>query len=143
MNTLFNISHIIIFTLLIVLIIDMTACSISYIFKKTSIARINDLKRGVCIESGMYILLNIGYFFLGIILIGKGNLSMTSSELVIKIASRMHMASIAFIVAALIVTAVTLFCAATKEGNISELKKLLGNCITIAIIFWVLAWLIV
>lgn len=76
-------------------------------------------------------------------MISKGDLSMTSSELILKIASRMHLASMAFIVAALIVTLVTIYAAVSKEGNISELKKLLGNCIFIAIIFWILAWLIV
>lgn len=68
---------------------------------------------------------------------------MKSSDLIMSIAQKMHWASIAFVVAALIVTAVTIFAALADDGNISELKKLLGNCIVIAIIFWILAWLII
>lgn len=143
MNTLFNISHIVLFVLMIAAIIDMASCTIAYAFNRTSSLRLKDIKKGVFLSSVMYLFFNIGYYFLGVVLISKGDLSMTSSELILKIASRMHLASMAFIVAALIVTLVTIYAAVSKEGNISELKKLLGNCIFIAIIFWILAWLIV
>lgn len=128
---------------MIAAIIDMASCTIAYAFNRTSSLRLKDIKKGVFLSSVMYLFFNIGYYFLGVVLISKGDLSMTSSELILKIASRMHLASMAFIVAALIVTLVTIYAAVSKEGNISELKKLLGNCIFIAIIFWILAWLIV
>ena len=72
-----------------------------------------------------------------------GKAKMTSAELVLKIAKMMHWSSIAFIVLAVIVVAVTAFAAVAKEGNIAELKKLFRDCIVVAIILWILAWLIV
>lgn len=72
-----------------------------------------------------------------------GKTKMTSAELVLKIAKMMHWSSVAFIVVAVIVVAVTAFAAVSKEGNIAELKKLFRDCIVVAIILWVLAWLIV
>lgn len=143
MNTLFNIVHIIIFILLAALILDMMVYTILCTVKRTSMDRMNDFKKNITSGAVMFGILNLGYFLLGMVLIRKGELIMTASELVLKIASKMHMASMAFVVAALIVTAVTVFCAAAEEGNIGELKKLLGNCITSAIVFWILAWLIV
>lgn len=68
---------------------------------------------------------------------------MTASDLVVDIAFKMHWASVTFVLAALFITAVTIVASVVDKGNITELKKLLGNCITIAIIFWVLAWLII
>lgn len=72
-----------------------------------------------------------------------GKAKMTSAELVLKIAKMMHWSSIVFIVLAVIVVAVTAFAAVAKEGNIAELKKLFRDCIVVAIILWILAWLIV
>lgn len=77
------------------------------------------------------------------ILIYGGKAKMSSAELVFKIAKVMHWSSIAFIVVAVIVVVVTVYAAVTKEGNIAELKKLFRDCIVVAIILWVLAWLIV
>ena len=77
------------------------------------------------------------------ILIYGGKAKMSSAELVFKIAKMMHWSSIAFIVVAVIVVVVTVYAAVTKEGNIAELKKLFRDCIVVAIILWVLAWLIV
>ena len=77
------------------------------------------------------------------IFIYGGKAKMTSAELVLKIAKMMHWSSIAFVVLAVIVAAVTAFAAVAKEGNIAELKKLFRDCIVVAIIFWILAWLIV
>ena len=77
------------------------------------------------------------------ILIYGGKAKMSSAELVFKIAKVMHWSSIAFIVVAVIVVVVTVYAAVTKEGNIAELKKLFRDCIVVAIILWILAWLIV
>lgn len=143
MNTLLNICHTIVFVFLLASIIDMSSCTIAYAFKKASISRIKNLEKTALFGIIMYLLFNIGYYFLGIILVSKGELIMKSSDLIMSIAQKMHWASIAFVVAALIVTAVTIFAALADDGNISELKKLLGNCIVIAIIFWILAWLII
>ena len=143
MNTLLNICHTIVFVFLLASIIDMSSCTIAYAFKKASISGIKNLEKTALFGIIMYLLFNIGYYFLGIILVSKGELIMKSSDLIMSIAQKMHWASIAFVVAALIVTAVTIFAALADDGNISELKKLLGNCIVIAIIFWILAWLII
>ena len=143
MNTLYNVCHIIVLVLLLSSNIFLVSCTIAYSFNKASVSRIKDLRQTTFWGAVLYLLLNMGYYLLGIVLITKGDLKMNSDELIIRIASRMHIASVAFVVTALIITAVTVIAAFKKQGAINELKNLFSKCIVIAIIFWILAWLIV
>lgn len=67
---------------------------------------------------------------------------MSSSQLILSIASAMHKSAIAFTIASLLVTLFCLYSAMSLNGNMSALKQLLRTCVSIAVLFWVLCWLI-
>lgn len=124
-------------------IIDITACAYSSVLGKTSYRLLNKYRKILLISVLTYLGSNILVYLTGIMLILRGGLIMNSSQLIINIASKMHLASVSFVVAALIATVLTFYSATTRRGNTDELKALISRCIWYAVLFWVLAWLIV
>lgn len=120
----------------------LAAAVVAYLFNKIGLERIGPTKR--ISNAGAIVLLVLGIlrFVLGLILIKKGEINMTSTQLILNIATMMHWASTAFIIVALVIVAAIIYSLMSKKGSVDELKKLLRDCVIIAVIFWVIAWLI-
>ena len=129
--------------LLVLSLLDMTICSYACVFGYAASQRFRDSRRNLLISVLIYFISNVLVYFTGIVLLLKGELKMTSDKLVITIASKMHMASMAFIVAALITILITIYSATARKGNIGDLKELITRCICYAAFFWILSWLII
>lgn len=93
-------------------------------------------------DAALFLVIQLAYYCLGRLLMIRGDFIMSSSQLILSIASAMHKSAIAFTIASLLVTLFCLYSAMSLNGNMSALKQLLRTCVSIAVLFWVLCWLI-
>ena len=131
------------FALLVLSIADMTVCACVPAAGRTRANRFNGYRSTLFYTAALYVIANVLAYLTGIVFLLKGDLKMSSTELILQIASKMHYASMAFIAAALIALAVHIFLAAAGRGNNTGLKEVISSCIWYAVVFWVLAWLII
>ena len=138
----YTITRVVAILLMLISVVLLVATIGAWLFNRASFERIRQAKKTTLKTAVAYFILVISCYIYGVTLVKKGELTMSSAQLIYDIAKMMHIAAIAFAATALIVVFSLIYSSISKKGNTEVLKKLLGNCVFISILFWIIAWLI-